>query len=162
MTTAWIGIGSNLGQPAHQVHRAVAALAALPHTRLIACSPWYGSHAVGPGPQPDYINGVACLETALSPPDLLAALQAIETAQGRVRQQRWGPRTLDLDILLYGDLTLHRPDLTVPHPRLLERPFVLQPLLALAPDLVLPDGTPLAACAAAAGSTGTWRLEPQP
>lgn len=158
MIRAWIGIGSNLGQPLQQVRQAVTALAALPDTQLASCSPWFGSRAVGPGEQPDYINGVAALDTRLSATALLAALQAIEAAQGRERRQRWGARTIDLDILLYGDCILNQAELTVPHPRMLERAFVLQPLLQLAPDLQLPDGRRLAALAAAVDHSGLWPL----
>ncbi|HEY9036475.1 MAG TPA: 2-amino-4-hydroxy-6-hydroxymethyldihydropteridine diphosphokinase [Pseudomonadales bacterium] len=161
MITAYIGIGSNLDQPHSQVQRALTALAALPRSQLTDCSPWFGSKAVGPGVQADYVNGVARLETDLSPHDLLAALQSIEQQHGRLRTQRWAARTLDLDILLYGNERIADADLTVPHPRLLERAFVLQPLLALAPTLVLPDGSLLSDRAAATGQDGLWLLETQ-
>ncbi|MCK9563477.1 MAG: 2-amino-4-hydroxy-6-hydroxymethyldihydropteridine diphosphokinase [Bacteroidales bacterium] len=140
---AFIAIGSNLGNPRRQVASAVAALAELPDSQLVAVSPWYRSAAIGPGEQPDYLNGVAELRTRLAPRRLLAALQAIEETQGRQRTERWAARTLDLDILLYGDAVIAEPDLIVPHPRLAERNFVLYPLADLAPTLVLPDGTPL-------------------
>jgi len=156
--TAFIGIGSNLGEPRHQVDRAVAALAQLPQTRLLAVSPWYHSKALGPGPQPDYRNGVAQLATDLPPDQLLAALQAIEHRQGRQRELRWAARTLDLDILLYGDLVVDSATLTIPHPRMAERGFVLRPLLDLAPELILPDGTALAAHLANCATDGIVRV----
>lgn len=144
MPRVFIGLGSNLDQPAAQVRRALEALDRLPRTRLVAASPLYRSAPIGPLCQPDYINAVAELETGLAPHDLLASLHSIEAAQGRVRgPERWGPRTLDLDILLYGSLSLDDPRLTVPHPEMLHRAFVLYPLADLAADLVLPNGTGL-------------------
>lgn len=142
---AYIGLGSNLDNPAEQLRRALTALVRLPQTRLAGCSRFYRSAPLGPQDQPDYVNAVAALDTELAPEALLDALQAIEAAQGRVRLRRWGPRTLDLDLLLYGDDILATPRLTVPHPGLAERNFVLHPLAELAPDLVLPDGRRLAA-----------------
>lgn len=145
--SAYIGLGSNLagslGSPLAQLQQAVQALAALPETGLIAVSPAYGSIAVGPE-QPDYTNAVAHLRTSLAPLDLLDQLQAIEQAHERVRIQHWGPRTLDLDLLLYADQTIDLPRLQVPHPYLTQRNFVLYPLAAINPDLVLPCGTALA------------------
>jgi len=137
---AYIGIGSNLEQPLAQVKSACKVLAAHPHITLVDTSPWYQSKAVGPGSQPDYVNGAGLLNTALAPEELLDALQAIELAHGRERSVRWGARTLDLDILLIETLTQQTPRLTVPHPRMTERNFVLQPLLDLNPTLQLPDG----------------------
>lgn len=145
MTPAYLGLGSNLEQPARQLVRALAALAALPRSRLARVSAVYRSAAVGPGPQPDYLNAAARLDTALAPLALLERMQAIEQAQGRVRTVRWGPRTLDLDLLLYGDRHIETPRLQVPHPRLAERDFVLYPLAEIAGDgLRLPDGTDIA------------------
>ena len=141
---AFVGLGSNLADPATQLARAVAELASLPATRLVAQSPFYASQPVGPQDQPDFVNGAVWLRTSLSPHALLDRLQAIEQAHGRVRLRRWGPRTLDLDLLLYGNQTLHDPRLTVPHRELPNRDFVLQPLLDLAPDLTLPDGRTIA------------------
>ena len=142
MTPAYIALGSNLDQPENQLQLAVTALAALPGTRLERASSVYRSTAVGPGPQPDYLNAVALLETDLPPETLLDALQAIERAQGRERGVRWGPRTLDLDLLLYGELEIHSTDLTVPHPRMHLRDFVLYPLREISnTNLVLPGGT---------------------
>lgn len=148
MTRAWIGLGSNLDDPLAQLQRAVHALAALPDTQISGVSPVYRNPAmllVDQPAQPDYFNAVAGIDTTLLPLELLAALQTIELAQGRTRERRWGPRTLDLDLLLYGSETLDLPHLTVPHPGLRERNFVLQPLHDLAPNLVLPEGAAVAA-----------------
>lgn len=143
MTRCFIALGSNLAQPLSQVSSAVEALKTLPHSSLISVSPWYQSKAIGPGTQDDYINGVAELDTACGAEELLLQLQAIENAQGRERTQRWGARTLDLDLLLYGNQVIDLPTLTVPHPRMLQRNFVLYPLFDIAPQLNLPDGSPL-------------------
>ncbi len=141
---AYIGIGSNLDHPADQVRRGFAALNAIPASRCVAQSPLYRTAPVGGPPnQPDYINAVAALETALAPEELLTALQAIETAQGRVRTVHWGPRTLDLDLLLYDQITRADPKLTLPHPRLHQRAFVLYPLRDIAPMLMIPGRGPL-------------------
>lgn len=138
---AYIGLGSNLSSPVQQLRRAIAELAQLPETRLVRISPLYCSHPVGPAGQPDYINGVASLDTRLAPLDLLQGLQAIEQAHGRVRDaERWGPRTLDLDLLLYDDEMIDLPQLQVPHPEMVRRSFVLYPLADIAPELVLPTG----------------------
>lgn len=138
---AYIGLGSNLDSPLRQVRRAIAELAQLPDSRLCAVSALYRTAPLGPPGQPDYINAVAALDTRLSPLALLDALQAIERHHRRVRGAvQWGPRTLDLDILLYGDAQLHEPRLTVPHPQMAVRRFVLQPLVDIAPELQLPDG----------------------
>lgn len=141
---AYIALGSNLNDPRAQVERGLQALTQLPETRLRARSGWYQSRAVGPGQQPDYLNGVVLLETSLEPESLILHLQRIEAAQGRERRVRWAARTLDLDILLYGDRIIATDRLQIPHPRLAERNFVLYPLADISPDLVLPNGTPLA------------------
>jgi 2-amino-4-hydroxy-6-hydroxymethyldihydropteridine diphosphokinase len=144
MVIAYIGLGSNLVQPELQVRRALEALAELPETVLTAHSSLYRSEPLGPAGQPDYINAVAALKTDLSPLDLLSALQAIEARQGRVREgERWGPRPLDLDILLYGEQVSDDPRLTLPHPGLYERNFVLYPLAEIAPGLSIPGKGPL-------------------
>lgn len=144
MTTAYIGLGSNLHDPLQQLRRAVRSLAALPVTRLEELSAIYRSAAVGPGQQPDYLNAVARLDTAIPAPDLLAHLHRIEADQGRERRQRWGARTLDLDLLLYGDTTSEQDALTLPHPRMAQRDFVLVPLRdACGENLLLPDGREL-------------------
>ena len=139
--TAHIALGSNLDNPLQQVNQALTEMSRLPDTRLTAASRMYRSVAIGPGKQPDYINAVATLVTQLPPEDLLDQLQNIELAHKRKRTEHWGPRTLDLDILLYDRQQLHTERLIVPHPRLCERNFVLYPLAEIAPDLVLPSGT---------------------
>jgi 2-amino-4-hydroxy-6-hydroxymethyldihydropteridine diphosphokinase len=147
MERVYIGLGSNLAEPRAQLEAALAALAALPRSQLAACSSIYGSDPLGPADQPRYVNAVAALDTEMEPLALLDALQAIEQQQGRIRkEERWGPRTLDLDILLFGDRCLNEPRLTVPHYHMQARPFVLYPLAEIAPvDLTLPDGRTLRA-----------------
>ncbi|MBV8124094.1 MAG: 2-amino-4-hydroxy-6-hydroxymethyldihydropteridine diphosphokinase [Burkholderiaceae bacterium] len=134
---AWVGLGANLGNLDATLAAALEALAGLPGTRLLRSSSFYRSAPVDSS-GPDYLNAVAELETALAPLQLLDALQAIESAHGRERPYLNAPRTLDLDLLSYGDWVLNSPRLTLPHPRLHQRAFVLQPLLELAPDLSLP------------------------
>jgi 2-amino-4-hydroxy-6-hydroxymethyldihydropteridine diphosphokinase len=144
MKLAYIALGSNQGGPEIQLRKAVIALSTLPLTRLDKVSSVYRSAAVGPGTQPDYLNAVARLHTDLSAIALLDALQEIEREQGRVRSVRWGPRTLDLDLLLYAGETITSPRLTVPHPQMQQRHFVLYPLREISNEnLLLPDGTPL-------------------
>lgn len=145
MTSVYIGLGSNLANPAEQLRSALTAMDAIPQTRVADCSAFYGSAPVGPGEQPDYVNAVAKLETELDAVTLLDALQAIENQHGRERSIRWGARTLDLDILLFGSEIIDSSRLSVPHPRMGERNFVLQPLAELAPELTMPDGRSLAA-----------------
>ncbi|MAA66383.1 MAG: 2-amino-4-hydroxy-6-hydroxymethyldihydropteridine diphosphokinase [Alteromonadaceae bacterium] len=140
----YIGLGSNLADPLRQLAGAIAALAALPETCLIAQSPFYASKPVGPQDQPDFINGATHLRTSLLPLELLDQLQNIEQHHQRERIQHWGPRTLDLDLLLFGMQTINEPRLTVPHRELANRDFVLQPLLDLAPELTLPNGDTVA------------------
>lgn len=162
-TRAWVGLGGNLGDPARQVGAALDALAALPKTRLEARSRLYGSRPMGPPDQPDYVNAVARLRTALAPHALLDALQAIEQRAGRQRgATRWGPRTLDLDLLLYGDACRADERLTLPHPGIAERPFVLVPLAELDPGLSIPGlDDPVATLARRVDRTGLWPLERQ-
>ncbi|MCB1775283.1 MAG: 2-amino-4-hydroxy-6-hydroxymethyldihydropteridine diphosphokinase [Gammaproteobacteria bacterium] len=143
-STVYLGIGSNLQQPVGQVEAAIDALRRLPSSQLLSVSPLYRSAPMGPAAQPDYVNAVAALSTTLVPETLLDALQAIEAAQGRVRGERWGPRTLDLDILLYGDHVIDSPRLRVPHPGIAERAFVLVPLGDIAPALQVPGVGPIA------------------
>ena len=135
---AFVALGSNLAEPEAQVLQAFAALNALPQTQLRAQSALYRSAPVGYAAQPDFINAVVLLETALSAPDLLQSLLNIERDCGRIRDFRNAPRTLDLDLLLYGDLIMHEAGLTLPHPRMHERAFVLLPLLEIAPDCIIP------------------------
>ncbi|MFV0596171.1 2-amino-4-hydroxy-6-hydroxymethyldihydropteridine diphosphokinase [Shewanella sp.] len=143
MTQVFVALGANLEDPTAQLDNAVAALSALADNQSLKVSPYYCSAPMGDVVQPDYINAVASFETTLSPIALLDALQEIENTQGRVRRERWGPRTLDLDLLLYDDAIIDVPRLKVPHYGMKERSFVLVPLAAIAPDLVLPCKTPL-------------------
>ena len=144
MTPAYIALGSNLCDPLHQLRNAVAALEMLPDTQLQRVSSIYRSTAVGPGAQPDYLNAVLLLTTRLTPTALLDAMQRIELDQGRVRDVHWGARTIDLDLLLYGDMIISSSRLTVPHPRMEQRDFVLLPLREISDDnFALPDGSNL-------------------
>ena len=144
LVDCYIAIGSNLDRPVDKARTAVRALADLHDSELVRVSSLYSSKPMGPADQPDYINAVALIRTTLPPLALLDALQAIELEHGRVRKEnRWGPRTLDLDVLLYGDQVIDTPRLTVPHYGMKIREFVLYPLQEIAPDLVLPDGETL-------------------
>ncbi|MFP2423619.1 2-amino-4-hydroxy-6-hydroxymethyldihydropteridine diphosphokinase [Pseudescherichia vulneris] len=144
MTRVYIAVGSNLASPLNQVNAALAALGEIPHTTVVAVSSFYRTPPLGPQDQPDYLNAAVALETELAPLALLDNTQRIELQQGRVRKaERWGPRTLDLDIMLFGDLTLNSDRLTVPHYDMHNRGFMLWPLAEIAPDLTFPDGTPL-------------------
>lgn len=159
MERVYIGLGSNLDTPQEQLHSALAALAALAHTELVGQSSFYASDPLGPADQPRYVNAVAALDTTLSPLALLDELQRIEQEQGRTRKaERWGPRTLDLDILLFGERLLNEPRLTVPHYHMHARAFVLYPLAEIAPALLLPDGRPLNELLANCPFTGLERL----
>ncbi len=141
MTTVYIGLGSNLNNPSYQIKQALRMLKTIPTTHLKLYSSLYSSKAVGPKNQPDYINAVAILSVKLSPIKLLHKLQDIETERGRNRRgKRWQARTIDLDILMYGDKQLQTRQLTLPHPELYKRMFVLQPLYECVPDLILPNG----------------------
>lgn len=138
MAIAYVGIGANLDDPAARVRGAFAALAAMPRTRLLKRSSLYRTEPQGYRQQPDFVNAVAELETALAPAELLAGLQALETRAGRVRSFRDAPRTIDLDLLLYDHERIDEAGLVVPHPRMHERAFVLVPLLEIAPQADLP------------------------
>ncbi|CAI8950730.1 MULTISPECIES: 2-amino-4-hydroxy-6-hydroxymethyldihydropteridine diphosphokinase [Pseudomonas] len=158
MERIYIGMGSNLADPAEQLRSAVEALGQLPQTLLAGVSAFYQSDSLLPG-QPRYTNAVAALDSDLAPIALLDALQAIENDQGRERLERWGPRTLDLDILLFGDQLIDEPRLKVPHYQIQERAFVLYPLAELAPqDLRLADGRNLSDLLAACPFVGLERL----
>jgi 2-amino-4-hydroxy-6-hydroxymethyldihydropteridine diphosphokinase len=158
--TAYVGLGANLDDPVAQLRRAFGELAQLADTRVTARSPLYKSAPLGPRDQPDFINAAARLETRLAPLALLTALQAVESAHGRRRDGlRWGPRSLDLDLLLYGDLTLATAALTLPHPGLRERAFVLYPLADIAADLNIPGGGSVEALRDALAATRIRRLE---
>ena len=158
MERIYIGMGSNLAAPDQQLLSAIAALALLPDTALVGVSDFYQSDSLLPG-QPRYTNAVAALDSSLAPLALLDALQAIENGQGRERLERWGPRTLDLDILLFGDRLIDEPRLKVPHYQMHLRAFVLYPLAELAPaELQLPDGRTLAELLESCPFVGLERL----
>jgi len=141
MITVFIAVGSNLGDPVSQANVAIDALKKLPKSQFVQTSSLYSSTPMGPQDQPDYINAVVELTTELTPLELLDCTQRIELEQGRVRkEERWGPRTLDLDILLYGNEVMDSERLTVPHYGMKEREFVLYPLAEIAPNLTLPCG----------------------
>lgn len=159
---AFISLGANLGEPVATLRSAVAALRRLQDARLTGLSSLYRSAPVGPAGQDDYLNAVARLETSLPPHGLLQALQAIEQAHGRIRLERWGPRTLDLDLLLFGNDQIITPELVVPHPEMERRNFVLLPLLELAPDLHLPGAGAIAVLPAATDYNGIAVHAPGP
>ncbi len=152
---AWIGLGANLGQPRDALRSALDALAGVAGCSLATVSSLYRTAPIGGG-GPDYLNAVAAVDTLLSPGQLLDALQAIEVAHGRERSHANAPRTLDLDLLLHGDAAIRTPRLTLPHPRLHQRAFVLQPLLELAPSLAAPG---LGALARWLPATADQRIE---
>jgi 2-amino-4-hydroxy-6-hydroxymethyldihydropteridine diphosphokinase len=158
MLRVHIGLGSNLASPQQQLRDALQALAALPNTILVKASSFYTSDSLLPG-QPRYTNAVAALDTALGPLPLLDALQAIENSQGRERNERWGPRTLDLDIVTYADQVIDEPRLKVPHYHMQARAFVLYPLAeVVAEDFRLADGRSLQDLLAACPFEGLERL----
>lgn len=135
---AYIGLGSNLNDPQTRINTALRQLADLERCRLIKTSSLYRSPPMGPADQPDYVNAAALLRTTLGAEALLDALQAIEQQHARVRDRHWGPRTLDLDLLLYGQVVIDSARLTVPHPGIADRSFVLYPLAEIDPALVIP------------------------
>ncbi len=138
MQTAYVGLGSNLGDRQDNLRTALSELRQMPTISILRVSSLYESAPVGVTEQPEFLNAVAALETALPATDLLDVFLYLENKLGRVRTFRWGPRVIDLDLLLYGDAQIALPSLTVPHPRLREREFVLVPLAEIAPELVLP------------------------
>lgn len=158
MNAAYIALGANLGDPASTVKAAFGALANLPESRIIRCSSLYRTAPVGIAEQPDFINAVVALETALAPETLLDELFELESRFGRLRAERNGPRTLDLDLLLYNDIFLDLPRLTLPHPRLHLRAFVLQPLAEIAPGINIPGRGSIAAWLPAVANQGITRL----
>ncbi|WP_313376767.1 2-amino-4-hydroxy-6-hydroxymethyldihydropteridine diphosphokinase [Pantoea sp. CTOTU50773] len=144
MIRVYLALGSNLADPLHQVDAALAAIDAIPHTSRVVTSSLYRTPPYGPPDQPDYLNAVVALDTTLEAEALLDHTQRIELEHGRVRKaERWGPRTLDIDIMLFGQQTIHTPRLTVPHYYMHNRAFMLVPLLEIAPGLRLPNGQPL-------------------
>jgi 2-amino-4-hydroxy-6-hydroxymethyldihydropteridine diphosphokinase len=160
LTDAYVALGSNLGEPAANVRAGVEALAMLPDTRLAAISSLYVNPPVGYANQPDFVNAVAKIETGLPPRALLDALLRIERRFGRVREFPNAPRTLDLDIVLYGADTIVEPGLTIPHPRMHERAFVVVPLAEIAPDLAVPGRGPVSSLVAQVDATSlTKRAE---
>lgn len=144
MTDAYIGLGSNLDGPEDRLHRAIKSLRQLPVTTLIRASSFYRTRPLGPEGQPDYINAVALIKTGLTASNLFEHMQAIEASQGRIRNVHWGSRTLDLDLLLFGEAIIHDDDLSVPHPELHKRGFVLYPLYEISPEIVIPGYGPIA------------------
>ena len=157
---AFVGLGSNLEDPARQVRRALDGLAGLPATELATASRLYRTAPWGVSDQPDFINAVARVTTTLDPWTLLEGLQALEQRAGRVRDgERWGPRVLDLDLLLYGDRVSRDERLTLPHPRMHERAFVLVPLLEIAPDIEIPAQGLAADCLAGLDASDVRPLE---
>ena len=143
MIQVYVALGANLSEPIEQLKNACQALLSIAAENSLTVSPYYRSVPMGDVEQPDYVNAVAGFETDLNPIALLDALQKIENEQGRLRTVRWGPRTLDLDLLLYGNEQIKLPRLTVPHYGMKQRSFVLVPLFDLMPTLVLPDEVPL-------------------
>ncbi|CAA9891962.1 2-amino-4-hydroxy-6-hydroxymethyldihyropteridine pyrophosphokinase [Candidatus Methylobacter favarea] len=157
--TAYIGLGSNLDNPAEQIKSARAAIASLTDVKELAFSGLYQSPPMGPQDQPDYLNAVMAVETHRPPINLLRCLQAIENKHGRIRKaERWGARTLDLDLLIYGDQQIETPELTVPHPGLAERSFVLYPLAEIAPWVSVPGKGNIAELIAKCPLNGLGRL----
>lgn len=153
---AYLGLGTNLGDREANLSRALELLAATPGVRVRRASAIYETEPVGPREQPRFLNQVVEVETELAPRALLARLLRIEAALGRARRERWGPRTMDMDILLYDDLVLETPGLTLPHPRLTERAFALVPLAELAPGRILAGGQAVADLAARVSAAGAW------
>ena len=160
MHTAFIALGSNLGDPESKVRQGIAAVAALPQVRLLAASSLYRSAALGHTDQPDFVNAVAQIATSLAPQALLAAMLAIEQRFGRERTFLNAPRTLDLDLLLYDAQTIAEPGLALPHPRMHQRAFVLAPLLEIAPACVIPGKGPAADWLARCGDQIIEKLSP--
>lgn len=159
---AYIGLGSNLSEPSKQLQQALTILDSHSQMKLVTSSHFYASLPMGPQDQPDYVNAVCKIKTSLQPQELLSTLQEIEKQQGRERiGERWGPRTLDLDILLYNDLALHTKNLTLPHYGIKDREFVLVPLFEIAPELVMQDGRPIASWVAKCNLDGLHRIESQ-
>ncbi len=159
---AYIALGANLGNPVAQIEQAWSELGGLPETRLLACSALYLSKPVGYADQPDFINAVAAVRTQLTPRALLAELLGIEARHGRNRTFKNAPRSLDLDLLLYDGLIMHEHGLTLPHPRMCERAFVLVPLTEIAPDVLIPGHARARDCLAQLDSAVIVRLPMEP
>lgn len=158
MTLAYIALGSNQASPLEQVSSALDALAAIPQSRMVASSSFYRTPPLGPQDQPDYLNAAVMLDTDLSAEALLDHTQRIELEHGRMRKaERWGPRTLDLDLMLFGDEVMHTERLTVPHYDMKNRAFMLVPLLEIAPECRFPDGQSVATILASLSLEGITR-----
>ena len=163
MTRVYLGLGSNLADPVSQISAALEALDKMPDSSVICCSSLYRSLPMGPQDQPDYVNAVVLIQTGLAPLPLLQAIQQIELQHGRTRKaERWGPRTLDIDILLYGNQQIDSEQLVVPHYGMKNREFVLYPLFEIAPQLQLPDGDILAELVQRCPINGLQILSPAP
>jgi len=163
MAIAYIALGSNLMQPKQQIKAAFVALERLPQTRVLKCSSLYQTAPIGYEAEqlssiPDFINAVALVETSLTPSQLLEAILAIENSFGRERPYLNAPRVLDLDLLLYDDLEIHTPSLTLPHPRMHLRGFVMLPLAEIAPELILPNGMSVVELASQFKAQGIQKL----
>ncbi|RUO30147.1 2-amino-4-hydroxy-6-hydroxymethyldihydropteridine diphosphokinase [Aliidiomarina sanyensis] len=162
MSPVYLGLGANLGDPIETLHRAVAALRAAPGLHNVTCSALYASKPMGPQDQPDYVNAVVRGYTSLPPEALLDVVQQIEHAHGRVRKERWGARTLDIDILLYGEQQIATERLNIPHVGLELREFVLIPLAEIAPTLDLPSGKSVKSLAERIPLNGLVKIAPAP
>ena len=155
-----IALGANLGDPEKTLEAAIHTLNQTPQIRVEACSSWYLTKAIGP-PQPDYINGCAILQTDMAPLQLMRTLLDVENQFGRVRRERWGARTLDLDLLLFDDVILDSPDLVIPHPRMGDRAFVLIPLAEIAPNWIEPvSKSPISVLVQKVDQTGVRQAHP--
>lgn len=159
-TPAYVAVGSNLDDPLSQVRRGLQALRELPDSRRIAVSRLYRTTPLGPQNQPDFVNAAAGLLTRLAPRNLLAALKSLEVQLGREQPvERWGPRRIDFDLIVFGTVQVHEPDLTVPHPGASQRNFVLYPLLDIAPQLMVPGQGRVAVLAGRVGRAGLTPIE---
>ena len=158
MAVVYLGLGSNLDDPKANLCEVVEKLSARPDVRVIRLSSLYLTTPIGFADQPDFLNAVAVIETDLSPADMHAYARDVEDQMGRTRNFLWGPRVIDVDLLLWDSEEICTPDLTIPHPRMLERAFVLQPLSEVAPDLVLPDGRRVQDVLDQLGDQGVVRL----
>ncbi len=160
LVVAYIGLGSNLDTPVEKLQQAKFALDKLDSVTVVATSGLYASPPMGPQDQPDYVNAALAIKTTLEAITLLHEMQAIETQLGRIRTgKRWGPRTVDLDLLLFGQETINRPELIVPHPGLISRSFVLYPLNDIAPDFIVPGFTTIAELMARCPQQGLKKIQ---
>jgi len=161
--SVYVGVGSNLDQPEMQVRRALDALPGIPATQLVLCSSLYGSKPAGPVQQPDFVNAVAALLTRLTPSQFFAQLRGLEAQLGRsASRERWGPRRIDLDLLVFAQERIETADLTLPHPQIAARNFVLYPLRELAPELAIAGSRSVRELAAQVDPGGIWRLDGRP